>query len=61
MFNLLDFSFFFFLYILLTSNRMELVFLLLFAYLRKIKEKQLSKTVESAAVKAKTSLPATLK
>lgn len=55
------FFLFFFLYILLTSNRMELVFLLLFAYLRKIKEKQLSKTVDSAAAKAKTSLPATLK
>lgn len=40
---------------------MELAFILFFAYLRKIKEKQLSKTVESAAVKAKTSLPATLK
>ena len=63
--HLLDSFFFFFFFfslnILLTPNRMELVFILLFAYLRKIKEKQLQKTVDSVAAKAKTSLPATLK
>lgn len=40
---------------------MELLFIALFAYLRNIKEKKLQKTVDNAAAKAKTSLPATLK
>ena len=47
--------------ILLTIRRMELLFIMLFAYMRSIKEKRLQKTVDTAAAKAKTSLPATLK
>ena len=47
--------------ILLTIRRMELLFIMLFAYMRNIKEKNLQKTVDTAAAKAKTSLPATLK
>ena len=47
--------------ILLTIRRMELLFIMLFAYMRNIKEKKLQKTVDTAAAKAKTSLPATLK
>lgn len=46
---------------LLTSSRMELAFILLFASLRKIKEEKLQKTIDSAAEKAKTNLPTTLK
>ena len=46
---------------LLTTRRMELLFIMLFAYMRSIKEKRLQKTVDTAAAKAKTSLPATLK
>ena len=47
--------------ILLTIRRMELLFIMLLAYMRNIKEKKLQKTVDTAAAKAKTSLPATLK
>ena len=43
------------------SSRMELMFILLFAYLQRIKKEKLQKAVDSAASKAKTSLPATLK
>ena len=51
-----------FIYIyILTSNRMELAFILLFASLRRIKEKKLQKTIDTAAEKAKTNLPTTLK
>lgn len=57
---LLDPFFFFYTYIL-TSNRMELAFILLFASLRRIKEKKLQKTIDTAAEKAKTNLPTTLK
>lgn len=45
----------------LTAHRMELFFIMFFAYLRKIKEKKLQKTADAAAAAAKTSLPATLK
>lgn len=41
--------------------RMELMFILLFAYLQRIRKEKLQKAVDSAAAKAKTSLPATLK
>ena len=37
------------------------MFILLFAYLQRIKKEKLQKAVDSAASKAKTSLPATLK
>lgn len=47
--------------ILLTAHRMELFFIMFFAYLRNLKEKKLRKTIDSAASTAKTSLPATLK
>lgn len=47
--------------ILLTACRMELFFIMFFAYLRNLKEKKLHKTIDSAASTAKTSLPATLK
>ncbi|KAK1145939.1 ADP/ATP carrier protein [Aspergillus melleus] len=47
--------------LMMTKERMELTFVLLFAYLRKIKQEKLQKAVDSAASKAKTSLPATLK
>lgn len=40
---------------------MELLFIVLFAYLGKIKKNELRKAVDLAAGKAKTSLPATLK
>ena len=37
------------------------MFILLFAYLQRIKKEKLQKAVDSAASKAKTSSPATLK
>jgi hypothetical protein len=40
---------------------MELLFILLFAYLKNIKKEKLSRVVDTAAAKAKTSMPATLK
>jgi hypothetical protein len=40
---------------------MELMFILLFAYIQRIRKEKLQKAVDSAAAKAKTSLPATLK
>jgi hypothetical protein len=40
---------------------MELLFILLFAYLKNIKKDKLRKAVDLAAEKAKTSMPATLK
>lgn len=46
---------------MLTATRVELIFVLLFAYLRKIREQKLKKLADSAASTAKTSLPATLK
>ncbi|RHZ55301.1 hypothetical protein CDV55_104253 [Aspergillus turcosus] len=47
--------------LMMTKERMELMFILLFAYLRKIRQEKLRKAVDAAASKAKTSLPATLK
>ncbi|RHZ66363.1 putative peroxisomal carrier protein [Aspergillus thermomutatus] len=47
--------------LMMTKERMELTFILLFAYLRKIRQEKLRKAVDAAASKAKTSLPATLK
>ncbi|KAK5691299.1 ADP/ATP carrier protein [Elasticomyces elasticus] len=47
--------------LMMTKERMELAFILLFASLRKIKEEKLQKTIDSAAEKAKTNLPTTLK
>lgn len=46
---------------LLTSDRMELIFIVLFMYLRKIREEKLKKVVDTTAAKAKTSLPVTSK
>lgn len=40
---------------------MELLFLLLFASLRKLKQEKLKKYAEKAATTAKTNLPVTLK
>ncbi|PYI03611.1 putative peroxisomal carrier protein [Aspergillus sclerotiicarbonarius CBS 121057] len=48
-------------FLMMTKERVELIFVLLFAYLRKIREQKLKKVVDSAASTAKTSLPVTLK
>ncbi|RAL02267.1 putative peroxisomal carrier protein [Aspergillus ibericus CBS 121593] len=48
-------------FLMMTKERVELIFVLLFAYLRKVREQKLKKVVDSAASTAKTSLPATLK
>ncbi len=40
---------------------MELLFIVLFAYLSKIRKAKLQKAVDSAASNAKASMPATLK
>jgi hypothetical protein len=40
---------------------MEIIFIVLFAYLKKLRDQKLKKAVENAASTAKTSLPATLK
>lgn len=47
--------------ILTLFSRMELLFIVLFAYLKNLKKQKLSKVVDTAAAKAQTSLPATLK
>ncbi|KAJ5996051.1 hypothetical protein N7499_007633 [Penicillium canescens] len=47
--------------LMMTKERMELLFIVLFAYLQRIKKEKLQKAVDTAALKAKTSLPATLK
>lgn len=47
--------------LMMTKERMELIFIVLFAYLKKIRDQKLQKAVDTAASKAKTSLPATLK
>ncbi|PYH50037.1 putative peroxisomal carrier protein [Aspergillus saccharolyticus JOP 1030-1] len=47
--------------LMMTKERVELVFVLLFAYLRKLRAQKLKKVVDSAASTAKTSLPVTLK
>ncbi|KAL2823155.1 mitochondrial carrier domain-containing protein [Aspergillus cavernicola] len=47
--------------LMMTKERMELIFVVFFAYLRNLKEKKLRKAADAVASKAKTSLPATLK
>ncbi|PYI13550.1 mitochondrial carrier [Aspergillus japonicus CBS 114.51] len=47
--------------LMMTKERVELIFVLLFAYLRRIRAQKLKKVVDSAASTAKTSLPVTLK
>ncbi|RMJ23673.1 peroxisomal carrier protein [Aspergillus sp. HF37] len=47
--------------LMMTKERMELVFIALFAYLRKVRQEKLGKAVDTAASKAKTSLPVTSK
>ncbi|KAL4931737.1 putative peroxisomal carrier protein [Aspergillus undulatus] len=47
--------------LMMTKERMELIFIVFFAYLKNLKEKKLRKAVDVAAQKAQTSLPATLK
>ncbi|KAB8247834.1 mitochondrial carrier domain-containing protein, partial [Aspergillus flavus] len=46
--------------LMMTKERMELIFIVLFAYLKKLREQKLKKVVDTAAASAKTSLPATL-
>ncbi|KAF7713486.1 Mitochondrial carrier protein [Penicillium ucsense] len=47
--------------LMMTKERMELLFIVLFAYLQRIRKEKLQKAIDTAAAKAKTSLPATLK
>ncbi|KAH8700628.1 putative peroxisomal carrier protein [Talaromyces proteolyticus] len=47
--------------LMMTKERMELIFILFFAYLSKIKKERLKKLAERASATAKTSLPVTLK
>ncbi|KAL4866819.1 hypothetical protein BDV12DRAFT_172310 [Aspergillus spectabilis] len=47
--------------LMMTKERMELIFVVLFAYLRNIKEKKLRKAVDAAAAKTQANLPVTLK
>ncbi|KAJ5688617.1 hypothetical protein N7462_003009 [Penicillium macrosclerotiorum] len=47
--------------LMMTKERMELLFILLFAYLQRIKKEKLRKAVDVAASKAQASMPATLK
>ncbi|KAL5335130.1 mitochondrial carrier domain-containing protein [Aspergillus crustosus] len=47
--------------LMMTKERMELIFVVFFAYLRNLKEKKLRKAVDAAASKAQASLPVTLK
>ncbi|GAB1192001.1 mitochondrial carrier domain-containing protein [Aspergillus pseudonomiae] len=47
--------------LMMTKERMELIFIVLFAYLKNIRSQKLKKVVDTAAAEAKTSLPATLK
>ncbi|KAJ5893302.1 endonuclease lcl3 [Penicillium taxi] len=46
--------------LMMTKERMELLFIVFFAYLRRIKKERLQKIVHAAASKAKSSLPPTL-
>ena len=41
----------------LTSYRMEILFIVLFAYMRRVRENKLKKTLESTALKAGDALP----
>ncbi|EZG08541.1 hypothetical protein H106_02279 [Trichophyton rubrum CBS 735.88] len=47
--------------LMMTKERIELLFVLLFAYLRTLKKEKLQKVADAAAAKAKQSMPATLK
>ncbi|KAL2863904.1 putative peroxisomal carrier protein [Aspergillus lucknowensis] len=47
--------------LMMTKERMELIFIVFFAYLKNLREKKLREAVDTAASTAKTSLPATLK
>ncbi|OKL59480.1 hypothetical protein UA08_05258 [Talaromyces atroroseus] len=47
--------------LMMTKERMELLFTLFFAFVRKLKDERLKKYAEKAATTAKTSLPVTLK
>ncbi|KAE8351857.1 mitochondrial carrier domain-containing protein [Aspergillus coremiiformis] len=47
--------------LMMTKERMEVIFIVLFAYLKKLRDQKLHKVVDTAASKAKASLPATLK
>ncbi|KAJ5921684.1 peroxisomal carrier protein [Penicillium verhagenii] len=47
--------------LMMTKERMELAFIVLFAYLKKIRKDRLQKAAQTIAETAKTSLPATLK
>jgi len=48
-------------FLMMTKERMELLFIVLFRYLRKIKTEQLQKAAEMAASTAKQALPVTIK
>ncbi|OGM45543.1 peroxisomal carrier protein [Aspergillus bombycis] len=47
--------------LMMTKERMELIFIVLFAYLKNLRQQKLKKVVDTAAANAKTSLPVTLK
>ncbi|KAK2882699.1 hypothetical protein FQN49_000098 [Arthroderma sp. PD_2] len=47
--------------LMMAKERIELLFILLFAYLRNIRKEKLQKVADAAAAKAKESLPVTLK
>ncbi|EGE00355.1 peroxisomal carrier protein [Trichophyton tonsurans CBS 112818] len=47
--------------LMMTKERIELLFVLLFAYLRTLEKEKLQKVADAAAAKAKQSMPATLK
>ncbi|KAL3457070.1 mitochondrial carrier domain-containing protein, partial [Aspergillus heterothallicus] len=46
--------------LMMTKERMELIFIVFFAYLKSIRDKKLRKVADAAAETAKTSLPVTL-
>ncbi|KAK2798072.1 hypothetical protein FQN50_008984 [Emmonsiellopsis sp. PD_5] len=48
-------------FLMMTKERVELLFILFFAYLQKIKSSKLRQAASSAAEKAKTTLPVTVK
>ncbi|KAL4979480.1 mitochondrial carrier domain-containing protein [Aspergillus desertorum] len=47
--------------LMMAKERMELLFIVLFAYLKNLRQRKLRKAVDAAASKAQASLPATLK
>lgn len=47
--------------LMMTKERMEILFIVLFAYIQKIRKERLKKVVDTAASTAQASLPATLK